>query len=178
MIGTLTIYDLLATLAEYPTHGFYDRTSECVRELGACHPEGAAILQPFAEHVRELSLEEQEELFTRTFDINPVCCLEIGWQLFGEDYARGSFLVKMRRSLRAHELPESSELPDHLTHVLALVGRLDNGEANDLAAKCVLPAVKKMLDGMSGKDNPYENVLKAIQYVLAERHAKPEGGSQ
>ncbi len=41
-----------------------------------------------------------EELYTRTFDLNPVCALEIGWHLFGEDYERGAFLVRMRDQLR------------------------------------------------------------------------------
>lgn len=178
MVGTISLYDLLATLTAYPAAGYAESVAECVWELDACHPAAAAALRPFAEYVGTLSLEEQEELFTRTFDINPVCCLEIGWLLYGEDYERGAFLVKMRQSLRDNELPESSELPDHMMHVLALLGRLSNGEADELANRYVLPAIGKMLEGMAGKDNHYESVLKAIQIVLTERHAKAEGGSR
>ena len=45
-------------------------------------------------HRRPGRPEQIQELYTRTFDINPVCTLEIGWHIFGEDYARGALLVK------------------------------------------------------------------------------------
>ncbi len=64
---------------------------------------------------------EVEEAFTGTFDVNPACALEVGWHLFGEEYARGMFLVRMREELRKYDLCESVELPDHLSHVLAVV---------------------------------------------------------
>jgi len=39
-----------------------------------------------------------------TFDINPACALEVGWHLFGEDYMRGQFLVRMREELSKYEI--------------------------------------------------------------------------
>lgn len=176
MIATVTTYDLLASLVAYPQVGYASRLEECARKLAEEHPQAGTFLQPFLEHARGLTVEDLEELYTRTFDINPVCCLEVGWQLFGEEYERGSFLVKMRKMLREANLAESTELPDHLVHVLALLGQLDRDGADELAASAVLPALKKMLDGLAGKDNPYENVLKAIESVLWERHARPSEG--
>lgn len=176
MIAAVTTYDLLASLVAYPQDGCAVRLDECARMLAKEHPDAGVLLQPFLEHARGLTVEDLEELYTRTFDINPVCCLEVGWQLFGEEYERGSFLVKMRKMLREANLAESTELPDHLVHVLALLGQLDRNGADELAASAVLPALKKMLDGLAGKDNPYENVLKAIERVLWQRHARPSEG--
>jgi nitrate reductase delta subunit len=122
------------------------------------------------EKVGELSVEQAQEMFTRTFDINPVCTLEIGWHIYGEDYARGAFLVKMREQLREWNLRESQELPDHLTHVLALLGRLEGEAADQLAARYVLPALDKMLDGMKDSDSPYKEVLRAVSQVVGQDH--------
>ncbi len=47
-------------------------------------------------------LWEVEEAFTRTFDVNPACALEVGWHLFGEEYTAAMFLVRMREELRKH----------------------------------------------------------------------------
>ena len=117
-----------------------------------------------------MSAEELEELYTLTFDINPLCCLEVGWQLFGEEYERGAFLVEMRQLLRDCGVPESTELPDHLEHALAVLERLSQQSAGELAGKSVLPALKKMIGGLAGKENPFENVLQAIESVLQERY--------
>jgi nitrate reductase delta subunit len=115
--------------------------------------------------------EEVEEMFTRTFDINPACGPEVGWHLFGENYSRGEFLVRMRQELRRHGLPESTELPDHLAHVLAVLARLTPDEADPFAERFVLPALDKMIAGLSGKDNPYEKLLEAVRRLTTVRHA-------
>src|SRR3972149_5384978 len=89
----------------------------------------------------EARLEELEESFTRTFDLNPVCCLEVGWQLYGEDYNRGSFMVEMRQRIRSHGITETLELPDHLSNLLPLLGRMEPQEAGPLCASFVLSAL-------------------------------------
>ena len=80
----------------------------------------AAELAMLAEKIGPMPLHERQELFIQTFDLSPVCSLEMGWHLFGENYDRGLLLVKMRQLLRLHEIAESTELPDHLTNGLRL----------------------------------------------------------
>ena len=78
----------------------------------------------FGAYSEPRDLHELEETYARTFDINPACALEVGWHLFGEEYARGLFLVRLRGEMREHGVEESSELPDHITHVLALIAAM------------------------------------------------------
>jgi len=165
-------YDLLAGLFEYPDRGDYDkRLDECTDVLAGDYSDAAALLRPLRESIGEKSPAEIEEMYTRTFDINPVCTLEIGWHIYGEDYARGEFLVKMRQELRDKNLPESKELPDHMTHVLSLLGRLEGEQADDLAARYLLPGLDKMLAGMSEKGSPYLPVLETVAKVIRKDHA-------
>ena len=160
------IFDLLARLLTYPTADYEHAVHACQQVLRNSDSSDGEPLAQFAEFARTSPLEELEELFTRTFDLNPVCCLEVGWQLYGEDYNRGDFMVKMRQQLRAHGVPESIELPDHLANLLPLLGRLSSEEAGRLAAASILPALAKMQTGLEGNSNPYEEVLAVVRELL------------
>jgi nitrate reductase delta subunit len=166
MSEVTALYDALAGLLVYPNEDYSERIAACRHALAERHPEATQLLDAFAEHVQPLSAEDMEEKYTHTFDLNPVCSLEVGWHLYGENYSRGEFLVKMRQELRRAALPESTELPDHLTHVLGAVARMPPREADRFTVTYVLPALEKMLKGLAGKQSPYENVLEAIRQVL------------
>ncbi len=129
-------------------------------------PEAAGAMAKFGEFVEQHEAWEMEETFTSTFDVNPTCALEVGWQLFGEEYARGMFLVRMREELRKYGLPESVELPDHLSHVLAIVAAMPDDEASRFVHACVQPAVEKMNEAFKEKASPYRHVIASLAAVL------------
>jgi len=166
MPSTDSVADRLAALLAYPKDDYLGRIEKAREALTGQYPEAARYLAEFTTEVGSFTLEELEELFTRTFDLNPVCVLEVGWQLYGDEYKRGEFLVNMRQSLDRHNLPSSTELPDHLTQILPLLDRLSPEEAQTLAREYVAPGVRKMLAGIEGKRNPFEHVFKAVSEVL------------
>jgi len=129
-------------------------------------PEAAEEISQFGEFLERHESWEVEETFTGTFDVNPACALEVGWHLFGEEYARGMFLVRMREELRKYGLSESAELPDHMTHALAVVGAMPDDEAERFVRACVLPAVQKMRQALDGKESPYSHVVACLALVL------------
>jgi nitrate reductase delta subunit len=165
-------FGLLATLLRYPEEG-YEREAEQYRDFFAVNcPQIEAPLSAFLEQIRTLTLEAIQVLYTTTFDLNPVCSLELGWHLFGENYERGEFLVKMREQLRRYGIEESTELPDHLTHALELLGRMDSQNGTSFANACLFPALDKMHAEIIGKSNPFEGVFVAIERLLALRHPR------
>ncbi len=119
--------------------------------------------EELADRLRYPDEPAMQELYIQTFEFNPACTLEIGWHLFGENYERGEFLVRMREQLRRHGIAETSELPDHLTHVLRLIGRMEHEEAARLAGESVLPALEKI---RLPEDSPYRPVLDGIREKL------------
>lgn len=177
MNQAVEVYDTLGSLLKYPENGNADTVKNCIAALQTAESPALEPVTRFAEHMAGLSQVEIEELFTHTFDINPVCALEVGWHLFGERYERGTFIVKMRQTLRRLEIPESSELPDHLTHVLEALGRMDSGEADEFAHLFVLPALTKMLDAQKGKENAYTGLLEGICREVRNRHKEPAQGA-
>ena len=171
------ILELMGRLLTYPGADYADHLERCGASLQLGDAEADSLVTGFASQIRSLPLERVQELYTHTFDLNPVCSLEIGWQLYGEEYARGRFLVVMREQLRRHGIPESSELPDHLTHVLSLLDHMEPEEAREFTEAFLIPAMNKMLAGVKEQSNPYRNLLLAIAKLLSlsQGHSSAEG---
>lgn len=163
-------HDTLAALFAYPDSDGVSRVRAALDAVPG--------LDAFAARIRAGRPEDLEEQYTRTFDINPLVSLEVGWHLYGEDYGRGSFLVRMRGLMREHGIEESGELPDHLTHVLTTLGRMEGPAADALARGFVLPAIAKILDAFAGKDNDYRLPLEAVQRFLRERHGREDEAAE
>ncbi len=164
-------FDEVAALLEYPQRRLADAVDRAVSAMGEACPGGAARLLPLREFADTADLNASQELFVRTFELNPVCALEIGWQMYGERYARGTFLVRMRELMRQVGLPETSELADHLANVLRVAARADDATAAKLARSFALPSLVKMraefAPGKDGERNPYASVLDAAADLLA-----------
>ncbi|MBI4911903.1 MAG: molecular chaperone TorD family protein [Acidobacteria bacterium] len=132
-------------------------------------------LEAFALSAATLELPELQEHYTRSFDLNPECSLEIGWHLFGESYKRGQFLAMMRFHLREHGIEPGAHLPDHLPALLELVMKLESQDAMDLVDDCILPALEKVLPAL--KDGVYAHLLQAL-FLLFTAHRTSSGGDR
>lgn len=162
---TDTLREALArtsALLRYPDARYAAALAAALDSTARADPGAAAELTRFARAVEGRAETDLQELFTRTFDLNPVAALEVGWHLYGEDYARGAFLVRMRGLLRRHGIDEGGELPDHLASLVALLARLPAGEAADLAATAVAPAVEHMLPALETAESVFAPLLKAV----------------
>jgi nitrate reductase delta subunit len=166
----------LAELFEYPRDGHASRIRSLVAQLGDTAPEAAADLEPLARFAETSSLGDAEELYVRTFDANAERALEVGWQVFGEQYERGAFLVDLRGRMRALGVAESPELPDHLTQVLRLLARMDEDEARTLVQRAVAPSLRRVRENLDA-ENPYLGAVDAVTKALSEFGAPPSGGS-
>jgi nitrate reductase delta subunit len=160
------VFDAFAALVAYPDADFPNRLAEARRETSALNPAWGEALRPLEALLEASGPWALEELYTRTFDMNPACALETGWHLYGEDYDRGAFLVHLRSLLRESGIEETHELPDHLSHVLRLLGRLDADAAGALSRRQVLPALKKVLAALGDAANPYRAVVEGAADLL------------
>jgi len=141
-------------------------------------PEAAPGISTFGQFAEQCGEHALEETYTRTFDVNPSCALEIGWHLFGEDYMRGQFLVRMREELAKYEIPESTELPDHMTHVLAVVASMPGDEAFGFTHACVFPALHKMQVSLDKNESPYRHLIRCLLLVLEGLFGESEPWSE
>ena len=165
-------FGLLATLFHYPTEGYLDNAVRSFEALAAGSHEFIEPFAKFLEQVHSLAVEDLQVLYTTTFDLDPVCSLEVGWHLFGENYERGEFLVRMRGELQRLGVKESTELPDHLSHALEALDRMEPDETADFAAACLFPALDKMIAGIKDKSNLFENLLLVATHLLELLYAR------
>lgn len=172
MRPSAAVHDAVAALLEYPRDGHAAAVRAHVAVLAAEVPAAGALLAAFARDAAEQDIAAREELFVRTFDVNAERALEVGWQVFGEQYARGAFLAKLRGMLAENGVPETSELPDHITQVLRILGRVPETDAHFLIARAVRPAMRRIRADL-GDAHAYSAVLDAAAEVVA-LHGAPE----
>jgi len=179
-LGDTKTAERLARLLEYPGAG--DELALIAADL-ARGLEASAGAGPLASAARELatfwagrSPSEREELYVRTFDLQAPICLDVGYQIFGESYKRGIFLVTMRQALRRHGLDEGSELPEHLPAALRLLPRLTpEEEPRALVTEALLPALAKMRAAARGAELPYGRLLDLCEGWLRLAFDAPAG---
>lgn len=164
----------ISRLLSYPDNHYLQLVELLYLLVQAEHADVARSISEFGQYVEQCSEYELEEAYTRTFDVNPACALDIGWHLFGEDYMRGQFLVRMRGELAKYEILESSELPDHLTHVLAVIAAMPEDDARVLSHACVFPALHKMQVALDKAQSPYRHLIRCLIAVLQQYYGPSE----
>ncbi len=161
------VLSVLAAALTYPDQATPDLVARCADAATWAPPAAADELCAYAAGLVGASVAATQEQFTAAFDFDPKCSLDIGWHLYGENYDRGDFLVRLRGLLAAHGLDEGHELPDHLPHVLQLLGRLPTDAAAVLAAESVVPAVDKILEGLGQREGPYPPLMRSVRAVVS-----------
>jgi nitrate reductase assembly molybdenum cofactor insertion protein NarJ len=163
----LSQYERLADLFDYPDVDYPARSERARAALRGSYPEAAARLEAFAAALPQTTAELQE-IFTRTFDVQAVTTLSVGYLLFGDDYKRGELLSHLRREQNAASVDTGVELPDHLPNVLRLIARWTDRElAAELVDEVVRPAVRRMLgefgpERMARRDRLYEKHFRTL----------------
>lgn len=137
---------MLGEAFRYPSADFLQRVGECQAMLRDKYPEAAMEFEKFANYLADKPIQEIEELYVKTFDIQAICYLDIGFVLFGEDYKRGMFLVHMKQEHRRAGTDYGTDLPDHLSSVLKLLDKTpDQAFRDDLVGNILMPALRKMI---------------------------------
>jgi len=129
-------------------------------------PAAAAHLSRFGAAVSSASVTDLQEEYTATFDFDPACALELGWHLFGESCERGEFLASMRADLARVGVAETQGLPDHLAHVLTLLGREDRDRRRTLASIVERP-LGSVAAALAARGSRYADLLTAIEHAVA-----------
>jgi len=148
-------YLLLADLFNYPSIELADSLTAWENEKGTKTPGEKLVLKKFKEHIESKNIGEQQEYYSKTFDVNALCCIDIGYVIFGEDYKRGEFLVNMQNEQKNAGHQFETELADYLPNVLRLFYYHKNREFVD-----------EIIDNFRSPDNIYRNLLVMLLEIL------------
>jgi nitrate reductase assembly molybdenum cofactor insertion protein NarJ len=94
----------------------------------------------------EVELDEVQEIFTRSFDVQAITTLSVGYIVFGDDYKRAELLVNLNREHRDVGLDCGTELSDHLPNVLRLLAKWQDPEiVTEFVEEILHPAIDNMI---------------------------------
>ncbi len=153
---------LLSFLLRYPDSAVAGARDELAAEVSAL-PEGPA--RAALERFLGAWTGDQTALAARyveTFDLRRRASLHLTYYAHGDTRERGMALLRLKKLYRAGGLPmESSELPDHLTVMLAFAALAPAGHGEALLAEH-RPAIELLRLSLHDLESPYAHVLDAI----------------
>lgn len=161
-------YTLLAELFRYPKQDIKATVVEIQQFLDKKYPNVGEEFNRFSEFIANSTYPQIEEIFQKTFHIQAVCFLDIGYVIFAEDYKRGEFLVNMKAEQAKYNNDCEGELADNLPYVLRLLPiHKDEAFVNELVVMALIPALEKMLSEFSDqKTQIREKVMNKKQKVV------------
>ncbi|MDP6437563.1 MAG: hypothetical protein QGF87_05635 [Woeseiaceae bacterium] len=161
-------YRLIASLFEYPDAGFPERVGQIKEFLDGDYPEAAGEIGQFLVYLPADDVMAMQELFTRSFDVQAIATLDLGYVLFGDDYKRGELLANLNREHIEARNDCGTELADHLPNILRLMSVLRDEELlEDLAYAIVGPSLLEMIgefapDRLEQKNESYLKHYKTL----------------
>ena len=185
-------YSQVAELFDFPGPELAPRGRALLEFLRENYPDAALEVERFLDAIPERTLDLQE-LHTRTFDVQAMTTLDIGYVLFGDDYKRGALLSNLNQEHSRAQNDCRGELADHLPNLLRLIPKLkDQDLLEELVREILVPALmlmirefdpewidrknanyrkhyKTLIDPARGSDAAvYCRLLKAVMHVLEQ----------
>lgn len=158
----------LGALLEFPDESFQFRLEEALASVKDGCPEAASHLESLAAEVTNLSKDHAQELYTRAFDLTPLCIPYVSVHVFGaESFKRAELMTGLKAAYERAGVSCGSELPDHIAIVLRSAPHLEASEWSDLKTYVLRPALETMEAPLEAAHSPWRHVLKAVQCVLS-----------
>jgi len=163
----LNHYRTLADIFRYPDENLSSRMEEFQSLVLEQFPEQKENVSRILDTFNSKSVRKQQEYYLKTFDVQAVCSLDIGYVLFGEDYKRAQLLVNLQTEHKAAGVDCGSELGDHLPNVLALLSKTNDPDfAEELGFIITSQAVRFMITKFKNVDNIYKDMLEILLVFL------------
>jgi len=169
-------YQVLADMFKYPDEGTGKYASVFLEMIRNKMPEKATAMKAVVDKHNQLQVLKQQEYYLKTFDVQAICYLDIGYVLFGEDYKRAQLLVNLQSEHQKAGVDCGSELGDHLPNVLTLLSKITDPDfAEELGFIITMPAVRFMLTKFKNIDTNYYQQLLEVLFEFLQGDFKGEG---
>lgn len=153
-------YDMFASLLSYPEKGMLDKVEFAQDFLNKNYPDAAETMIEFTGFAKIILLWKWEEIYTRTFDVQAITTLDVGYILFGDDYKRGELLVNLSKEHTKAGNNCETELADHLPNLLRLLNKVNYSDfKDDLISLIIKPALKKIISEFDSRNIDKKNKI-------------------
>lgn len=171
MYRDLDRYNDLAQIFAYPKFGYREHVEKVEDVLSTHYPGAQKLFKQFSDFISTSDDDLIAEIYTRTFDVQAITTLDIGYVLFGDDYKRGELLVHLNREHRQVNNDCNGELADNLSNLLPLLSKMENNEIQkDLVTEIILPGLIKIIEEFEPKKIELKNkTYKKKHWTLLEQ---------
>lgn len=160
----LTHYRYLASIFTYPNESLKYVVKKIIVEYREKYPQGVDQIELFYKQLPINDLKLMQELYTRSFDVQALTTLDIGYVLFGDSYKRGEILVHLNNECKRWGINCGVELSDQLSNILLLLSEsTDFKFLNEFVNHLLIPAILKMVSNFELK-----NVKKFEDFYLKQ----------
>ncbi|MFK5889807.1 MAG: hypothetical protein QM486_03630 [Flavobacteriaceae bacterium] len=166
-------YNKISNLFVFPQkENYIDNVHDIQQYFNKMLPDVGKILQPFTDVMSNVNKYELEDLYLRTFEVQSITTLDIGYVVFGDDYKRGELLVNLNKEHKNYGIDCGDELADNLSNVLKLINVIEDSKLlDDLVNMIVAPALSKMVQGFGeGQIAAKEKVYIKHHKTLLQKH--------
>lgn len=160
-------YISMSKLFDYPGEDYQDIVVELINGFSKNYPEASKELEKFLE-LLPTKTSDLQELYSKSFEVQAVTSLDVGYTLFGDDYQRGEVLVRLKQEHTKVGNDMGRELADFLPNLLKLLPKIEDLEVrNEMATMLIAPSVEKMMNeyessSLSAKDKLYEKQYRTL----------------
>lgn len=151
-------YEIFSATFSYPNKGSLANVESLQGYLNQKYPDAAEIMHAFTDFAKIIPLWKWEEIYTRTFDVQAVTTLDVGYVLFGDDYKRGELLVNLSKEHTKADNDCETELADHLPNLLRLLNKVNDKDfKDDLIYLIIKPGLKKIINEFDNRNIDKKN---------------------
>ncbi|MCZ7603187.1 MAG: hypothetical protein M5R37_09975 [Melioribacteraceae bacterium] len=172
MIDLYKGYEIYSDVFAYPSDSLKNKIEIVQQYLDANYPEAAKLFNDFTKFAKIADPKSWEEIYTRSFDVQALTTLDLGYVLFGDDYKRGELLVNLNNEHKKAGNVCGNELSDHLPNVLRLLAKLEDEQLlADLISLILYPALRKIESEFDSKHiEKKSKVYHKHHRTIIERH--------
>ncbi len=157
-------YASFAKVFEYPEEDYHEVVIEAIKALGDGYPQSTKELEKFLE-LLPMQTGELQELYSKSFEVQAVTSLDVGYVLYGDDYQRGVIMVNLKEEHSKANNSCGEELTDFLPNLLRLLPKMQDPETiHELVTMLIAIAVEKMMEEYDA------STLKAKDMLYKKQH--------
>ena len=157
----------IAPLLQYPRADYAARAAECKGMIELFYPAAGKCMAEFCAAIADKPLTELEELYTRTFDMAPLCTPYITTYLYGEEnFERGALMTQLAERYAQSNFDLNGELPDHIAVILEFAPHFSPEELSELIEYCLSSPLEKMCTTLKDAGSMYYFLMKTALAIL------------
>ncbi len=160
-------YESISKIFDYPDENYHDNVIKAINSISNKYPDAVKELKNFLE-LLPAKTSDLQEIFMKSFEVQAITSLDVGYVLFGDDYRRGAVLAKLSEEHTKTDNNCGQELVDCLPNLLRLLPKIkENDTAKELVTMLIVPAVEKMMNeydiaSIEAKEKFYKKQYKTL----------------